>query len=103
MLVTDYRRTDLRTNVLENPFWLTSALVEGTDIEAATKGASITGTGIAAVSSTTDTITDTGSGFTTGGFLDGDVIAVSGFTDTHLNINTTTDVDITVFTYTTCK
>jgi len=80
MLVTDYRRTDLRTNVLEKPFWLTSALVEGTDIEAATKGASITGTGIAAVSSTTDTITDTGSGFTTGGFLDSDVIAVSGFT-----------------------
>ena len=80
MLVTDYRRTDLRSNVLENPYWITSALVSGTEVEAATKGATITGTGIAAVSSTTDTITDTGSGFTTAGFLDGDVIAVSGFT-----------------------
>lgn len=80
MLVTDYRRTDLRSSVLENPFWLTSGVVTGAAVEAATKGATITGTGIAAVSSTTDTITDTGSGFTTAGFLDGDVIAVSGFT-----------------------
>lgn len=80
MLVTDYRRTDLRTNVLANPYWITSDIVYGTEVEAATKGATITGTGIAAVSSTTDTITDTGSGFVTAGFLDADVIAVSGFT-----------------------
>jgi len=80
MLVTDYRRTDLRSSVLENPFWITSAVVRGTEVEAATKGASITGTGIAAVNGTPDTITDTGSGFVTAGFLDGDVIAVSGFT-----------------------
>lgn len=26
----DYRRTDLRTNVLENPYWITSGLVVGT-------------------------------------------------------------------------
>jgi hypothetical protein len=27
--VQDYRRTDLRTNVLETPFWITSAVVDG--------------------------------------------------------------------------
>lgn len=29
----DYRRTDLRDNVLENPFWITSALVSAADAE----------------------------------------------------------------------
>lgn len=29
----DYRRTDLRTNVLENPFWITSGLVDATASE----------------------------------------------------------------------
>ena len=29
----DYRRTDLRTNVLENPFWITSGLVVGATAE----------------------------------------------------------------------
>jgi hypothetical protein len=27
--IQDYRRTDQRTNALENPFWLTSAVVDG--------------------------------------------------------------------------
>jgi hypothetical protein len=27
--VQDYRRTDQRANVLENPFWLTSAIIDG--------------------------------------------------------------------------
>lgn len=29
----DYRRTDLRTNVLENPYWITSGLVDATASE----------------------------------------------------------------------
>jgi hypothetical protein len=29
----DYRRTDQRTNVLENPFWITSGLVSGVAVE----------------------------------------------------------------------
>lgn len=31
-VAVDYRRTDQRTNILENPFWLTSGLVLGTDM-----------------------------------------------------------------------
>ena len=31
--IIDYRRTDLRTNVLENPYWITSALVDATASE----------------------------------------------------------------------
>lgn len=80
MQITDYRRNDKRNNVLANPFWLTSSPIYGTDIEAATKSATITGTGLAGVHGSPDTITDTGNGFVTAGFLAGDVIAVSGFT-----------------------
>lgn len=28
-VIQDYRRTDLRTNVLENPFWISSGVVDG--------------------------------------------------------------------------
>jgi hypothetical protein len=31
--MVDYRRTDLRTNVLLNPYWITSGLVVGADCE----------------------------------------------------------------------
>jgi hypothetical protein len=31
--IVDYRRTDLRTNVLMNPYWITSSLVTGADCE----------------------------------------------------------------------
>lgn len=42
-------------------------------------GADIAGTTIAAVSSTTDSFTDTGEGFIDAGFIAGDIIMVSGF------------------------
>ncbi len=42
------------------------------------KGTNITGTGIAFVDANPDTITDTGNGFVTAGFVAGDVITVTG-------------------------
>jgi hypothetical protein len=45
------------------------------------KKATITGDGIAFVDSDPDTITDTGSGFVTAGFEDGDIITVTGTTN----------------------
>jgi hypothetical protein len=31
--IVDYRRPDVRNNVLENPFWMTSAMLVGSDVE----------------------------------------------------------------------
>jgi len=82
MKVTDLRRTDQRTNVLANPYWISSAVVSGADVEAnGGSGATITATTIAGVSSTADSFTDSDSGFTAAGFtIATDPIAVSGFT-----------------------
>lgn len=86
MLVNDYRRTDLRTNVLESPFWISSLPVTGVGVEALGVSATKTSTGIAAVSSTTDTLT-IASGFTAAGFtIATDPIVIEGFSgDAHNN------------------
>jgi hypothetical protein len=39
--VTDYRRTDQRTNVLENPFWLSSGVVDAAAVSGLKDGACI--------------------------------------------------------------
>lgn len=81
MLVNDLRRTDQRTNVLGNPFWISSAIVKGTEVEA--NGWSNTGlvsTGLSTTSGTPDSI-DVASGLTAAGFtIATDPVAVSGFT-----------------------
>jgi hypothetical protein len=77
MLILDKRRTDLRDSVYASPYWISSALIEG----AAGSAVDITyaaGT-IAGVSGSPDTITDSANQFVAEGFLDGDIIYVSGF------------------------
>jgi hypothetical protein len=87
MLVVDYRRNDLRTNVLESKYWISSKIVYGTEVAAAGKSCTITGAGIAAVSGSPDSLTDSGNGFVTAGFLAGDPIYVSGFTGAGVTAN----------------
>ena len=39
--ITDYRRTDQRTNVLENPFWITSGVIDAAAISGLKDGACV--------------------------------------------------------------
>jgi hypothetical protein len=81
MYLIDYRRMDQRTNVLENPFWLTSALIKGVDVQAAGPSHTITATDISTTSGAPDSIDGVAAGFVAAGFsVVGDPIAVSGFT-----------------------
>ena len=89
----DLRRPDQRDTVLQNPFWMTSALVEfsagsvltpgynpSAKTPVAIKGAgAITATTLAAVDTNPDTITDSDNGLVAAGFLANDVVYVSGF------------------------
>jgi hypothetical protein len=93
MQMIDLRRPDQRDSVLQNPFWLTSALIQfDADGKVLVPGyvpsvqapvtpysALVTGGDIAAVSGSPDTLTRTAADFVTAGFLDDDVIDVRGF------------------------
>lgn len=78
MLTLDWRRTDQRDTAFAVPYWISSALITAPEASAYT--GAITAATIAGVSGTPDTLTDSGNGFVTGGFLNGDLIYVSGFT-----------------------
>lgn len=77
MLAIDWRRADQRDVAFYSPYWISSALI--TAPEASAIVPTITGTDIAAVSGSPDSLTQTAAGFVTAGFLDDDVIFVSGF------------------------
>ena len=90
----DLRRPDQRDTVLQNPFWMTSSLIEFSAGNVLTPGYSpsvktpvaIKGTGaitaatLAASDANPDTITDSGNGLAAAGFLANDVVYISGFT-----------------------